>query len=68
MKKNKYFMSSIFLGTIALSTSIITACSVSKTAENTQESSPQLEVTQVARNTQPNYEDEIRKNGLSVDA
>lgn len=68
MKKNKYFMSSIFLGTIALSTSIITACSVSKTAENKQESSPQLEVSQVARNVKPNYEDEIRKNGLFFDA
>lgn len=72
MKKKKYFLCSIFLGAFALSTSIITACSVSKTAENKQEPSAQpstqLEVTKVARNVQPNYEDETRKNGLLVDA
>lgn len=72
MKKKKYFLSSIFLGAFALSTSIITACSVSKTTENNQEPSPQpspqIEVTKVARNVQPNYEDQTRKNGLFVDA
>lgn len=65
--KKKYLLSSIFLSTFALSAAIITACSASTKSVEKQEE-PQLEVTKVARNSQPNYQEEVRKNGLFVDA
>lgn len=69
MKKNKYLLSLIFLSTFTLSSSIVTACSVSKDSENQNKlAPPEIKINQVARSTQPDYQDEIRKNGLLIDA
>lgn len=73
MKKKKYLFSSFFLSTLAVSASIITACSTSEKVSSSsspenQQTIPQVEVNQVARKIQPNYQDEVRKDGLLVDA
>lgn len=76
MKKKKYFLSSIFLSTLAVSASIIAACSTPSQEGSSSTSTPPenqqiislAEINQVARKTQPNYQDEVRKNGLLVDA
>lgn len=76
MKKKRCLFLSFFLSTLAVSASIITACSTSEKVSSSsspdspenQQTIPQVEVNQVARKIQPNYQDEVRKDGLLVDA